>query len=319
MTTPITSSLFSSELIETSSGAKLHVYSSLAQKPRGVVQINHGLAEHAARYQGFAAALSEAGYHAYAHDHRGHGQTTAVDAPAGMFAPEGGDQMVITDVEAVHNMIAARHAGLPVITFGHSMGGLIALNHAIQYPARLAGLAVWNSNFSAGALGRVAQGILAFERFRLGHDVPSRMLPKLTFAAWAKSISNHRTGFDWLSRDATEVDAYIADPLCGWDASVAMWQDVFKLVFAGADDTNLSKTPRQLPIHLHGGGHDPATDFGKATEALASRFQALGFKAVTTTIDPEGRHESLNEINRGQIIAEFIDWANHAVANWQRA
>jgi alpha-beta hydrolase superfamily lysophospholipase len=310
---------FTPEFIESQTGAKLQLYSALAENPKGVVQINHGLAEHAARYEGFVAALNAAGFHAYAHDHRGHGGTTAPDAPAGMFAPENGASKVVADVEAIHTMIAARHPGLPVITFGHSMGGLIALSHAFAHASHAAGLAVWNSNFSAGLLGRVAQAILKFERFRLGHDASSRMLPKLTFGAWAKTIKDRRTDFDWLSRDPKVVDAYIADPLCGWDASVSMWQDIFDLIFAGADDSNLAKLPRGLPINLHGGGRDPATDCGKATEALASRFQALGFKAITTTIDPQSRHESLNEINRDDVTSGFIEWANGVVANWQKA
>ncbi len=282
------------------------------------MQINHGLAEHAARYARFAAALNEAGFHVYAHDHRGHGGTTGPDAPARMFAPENGAAKVVADVEAVHTLIETRHPGLRVITFGHSMGGLITLNHAFTHPARAAGLAVWNSNFSAGVLGRVAQGILKFERFRLGHDVPSRMLPKLTFGSWAKSIKGARTNFDWLSRDAAKVDAYIADPLCGWDASVAMWQDIFDLVFAGADDNNLKKLPRTLPVHLRGSGCDPASDFAKATEALASRFQALGFQNASIQVDPQGRHECLNDVNRDAVTLEFIDWANQVVANWQK-
>ena len=312
-------SVFNQEIVRSPTNAGLKLYTALAPNPVGIIQINHGLAEHAARYEHFAALLKVAGFHVYAHDHRGHGGTTATDAPPGMFAPSNGFVKVVADVEAVHELMEARHDDLPVITFGHSMGGLIALNHAIQHPTRAAGLAVWNSNFSAGALGRVAQGILAFERFRLGHDAASRMLPRLTFGAWTKSIKNRLTDFDWLSRDGAAVEAYIADPLCGWDASVAMWQDIFELVFAGANDENLAKLSRSLPIHLHGGGCDPATDFGQATEALASRLQALDFSAVTTTIDPQGRHESLNEINRDEIIAEFITWANLVVSKWQKA
>jgi alpha-beta hydrolase superfamily lysophospholipase len=283
-------------------------------RAKGVVQINHGLAEHAGRYARFAANLAKAGFHAYAHDHRGHGQTTAKDAPARMFAPSNGAEKVIADVDAVHRHIATRHPGLPVITFGHSMGGLIALNHAITHPDAAQGVAVWNSNFSAGLLGRLAQGILAYERMRLGHDVASRILPKLTFQTWAKSVKPMRTPFDWLSRDGAAVDSYIADPLCGWDASIAMWQDVFAFVFKGAADTALARLPRHLPIHLRGGGRDPATDFAKATRKLQARLAAQDFSDVAIEIDDLGCHESLNDIHHDAVTADFIGWATR-IAN----
>lgn len=307
--------MFEVEHHSSPTGAQLAVrHAPAAGAELGVVQVNHGLAEHAGRYARFAAALSGAGFHVYAHDHRGHGATTAPDAAPRMFAPVDGAAKVIADVEAVHALIAARHGGLPVITFGHSMGGLIALNHAAAHPGRAQALAVWNANFSAGLLGRLGQGLLAWERFRLGHDVASRILPKLTFQTWAKSVKGRRTGFDWLSRDTAEVDAYIADPLCGWDASVAMWQDVFRLIFNGADDSVLARLPRALPLHIRGGGRDPATDFAKATNTLAARCGRLGFADVTLRIAAEGRHESLNDTDRDAVTADFADWAQRVAA-----
>jgi alpha-beta hydrolase superfamily lysophospholipase len=311
---------FAITTIDSPTGARLALrHAAPAGEALGVVQINHGLAEHAGRYARFASALADAGFHAYAHDHRGHGRTTAADATPRIFAPQGGAAAVIADTDAVHAHIATRHPGLPVITFGHSMGGLIALNHAIAHPARAAGLAVWNANFSAGLLGRAGQALLAWERFRLGHDVASRIVPKLTFQAWAKSVETRRTDFDWLSRDTAEVDAYIADPLCGWDASVAMWQDVFRFVFMGADDAMLARLRRTMPLHIRGGGRDPATDFAKATRSLASRCSALGFSAVTVEIDPDARHESLNDTNREAVTAAFIGWARCLAEGWRGA
>ncbi|MCU0831744.1 MAG: alpha/beta hydrolase [Rhizobiaceae bacterium] len=308
------------ESITSPTGARLALrHSPASGAAAGVVQINHGLAEHSGRYARFAAALNGAGFHAYAHDHRGHGATTAPDARPRLFAAQGGAGKVIADVDAVHDLIATRHPGLPVITFGHSMGGLIALNHAVAHPLRSAGVAVWNANFSAGLLGRIGQMLLAWERFRLGHDVASRIVPKLTFQAWAKSVANRRTDFDWLSRDPAEVDAYVDDPLCGWDASVAMWQDVFRLVFTGADDVQLRRLPRGLPLHIRGGGRDPATDFAKATHSLAKRCGAIGFTDVTLAIDPEGCHESLNDINKDAVTAEFIGWATRVCGQWRGA
>lgn len=291
-------------------GASLNLYSRRAEGPaRAVVQVNHGLAEHAARYARFADALADAGFHTYAHDHRGHGFTRAPDAPRGMFAAAGGMEKIIADIDAVHDLIAAENPGLPVIAFGHSMGGIVALNYVLKHSARLRGAAIWNANLSAGLAGRAAQGILAWEQFRLGSDVPSRLLPKLTFQDWARKIPDRRTGFDWLSHDAAEVDKYVADPLCGWDASVSLWRDLFGFIFAGADDGNFAAVRKDLPVNLAGGAEDPSTFRGKAVEHLATRMRRMGFSNLNSRIYPETRHESLNELNRDVITADFVTWA----------
>jgi alpha-beta hydrolase superfamily lysophospholipase len=296
-------------------GAALHLYVKQASgAARGVVHVCHGFAEHAARYARFAEALSQAGFHVYAHDHRGHGLTRAPDAPQGRLAAKDGWRLVLADVDAVHARIAEEHPGLPLILLGHSMGGLIALNSVLSRSDHLAGAAIWNANFSAGLLGRLGLLMLAWEKFRLGSDMPSRLAPKLTFEDWGKKIPGAMTPADWLSRDPAEVRKYIDDPLCGWNASVSMWQDVFALVFRGADDHNFSGVRKDLPFNLVGGGKDPATDGGKAVEALAARLRAMGFSNLVSTVYPDTRHESLNEVNRDAITADFVAWAN-AVAS----
>lgn len=301
-------------------GATLRLYRREAEgRARGVVQVSHGLAEHAARYERFADLLAEAGFAAYAHDHRGHGGTRAPDAPQGTFARAGGAAAVVADVLAVHEAIAAAHPGLPVIAFGHSMGGLIALNFVMRYPRRVAGAAIWNANLSAGLLGRAARAALLWERFRLGSDVPSRLLPRLTFRAWNAAIGDVHTDFDWLSRDRAEVAQYISDPLCGWDASVGMWRDVFGLIFGGANDAWLRLIPRDMPFHLVGGGKDPSTRGGKTVLDLDARLQRNGFSNLRTRICPELRHESLNELNRDAIMRDFAEWAAAAIASAAKA
>ncbi|MCV0397514.1 MAG: alpha/beta hydrolase [Rhizobiaceae bacterium] len=298
------------------SGARLTVHQTQTRrKPVGVVQICHGMVEHAARYGRFAAFLSARGFHCVAHDHRGHGGTTAPDAPRGVFGKHDGADKVIADVIAVRDRIDIDFAGLPVILFGHSMGGLIALNVLTGHAGRYAGAAIWNANFSAGLAGKLATLLLRWERLRRGSDMPSRLLPKLTFRAWGRQVTDARTEFDWLSRDPDEVDKYVADPLCGFDASVSLWQDVFDLTFRGADDAALDPIPRDLPINLAGGEKDPATFGGKAVTALAQRLEAKGFQRVTAMIYPGTRHETLNEINRDAAMADFVRWANAALAS----
>lgn len=283
-------------------------------EPRAILLINHGLAEHSGRYERFACFMAARGLHVYAHDHRGHGHTKALDAPLGSFGKGKAPDKVIADVAAVHDHAETKHPGLPVIVFGHSMGGPIALNHVLRHSGRVHAAAIWNASLRAGFTGRTARAILAWERFRLGSDVPSRILPKLTFEAWAKEIPDRRTEFDWLSRDEEEVDRYIADPLCGWNASVGLWQGIFDFAFFGADDGNFKPVRRDMPFNIVGGEKDPATGGGASITALATRMRAMGFSNLNSKVYAETRHESLNEINRDRIMADFAKWVENALS-----
>lgn len=304
-----TTTVFSIAELASSTGARLALRHMPARgSGRGVVQVNHGLAEHALRYRRFAEALAARGYHVYAHDHRGHGATRAPDAIPRQFAREKGLDKLIADVADVHAHIRKTHPGLPVVVFGHSLGSMVALNFAEAHPENIAGLALWNINVNAGLLGRLAQAILAVETMLLGSDVPSRILPALTFHAWGKAIPGHRTPFDWLSRDPAEVDKYVSDPLCGWDATVSMWKDTFEMMYRGAG--NVGRLPTDLPIQLVGGAEDPATNKGREVEWLKRRMANAGLRDLSLSILPGTRHESLNEINRAENTALFLDWAD---------
>lgn len=307
--------------LKSTSGATLAVrHEPAGGEPRGILLISHGLAEHSARYAGFADSMASEGFHVYAHDHRGHGATTASDAPLGQFAPRGGIDRVIEDMRAVRALAVGRHPGLPVILFGHSMGGLLALAFAQAHPDETDALAVWNSNLEPGLAGRVAQAVLAVERMLKGSDVPSGVLPRLTFGAWGKSIPNRRTDFDWLSHDEAEVEAYIADPLCGFDVNVSMWIDIFSVTFADASAAGLARLPKRLPIHLVGGDEDPATNCGRAMLAFAERLKKSHLEDVTTIVYRGRRHETLKESPalRDPAIGAFAAWCRRVVSDRRR-
>ncbi|MBR0555060.1 alpha/beta hydrolase [Ciceribacter sp. L1K23] len=293
------------------SGALLAYHYEEALAPaRATVVICHGLIEHSRRYQSFAKSLSANGFNVYAHDHRGHGESCSTHAPLGIFALSGGPDKVIQDVLAMREVARSEHPRLPLILFGHSMGGLIALNAAIAYPQAMAGLAIWNSNFNTGREGKAAKFVLALERMLKGSDVPSSILPRATFGAWGKSIEDRSTEFDWLSRDPDVVARYAADPLCRFDASISMWQDVLELAQRPMRKGALSPLNKLMPIHLVGGGQDPATRNAADVRWLAKRLRHEDFRNVTMRIYEEMRHETVNEIGREQAIDNFCDWIN---------
>jgi len=295
--------------LDSPTGARLHLYGAPVSGPaKGVVQINHGMAEHAGRYARFAAFLNARGYHVYAHDHRGHGQTVAEDAPLGVFAKQDGWAKVLADVDAVNTHIRAMHGDLPLVCFGHSMGSIIAFNYALTRPDKIDALSCWNASFTTNTLTATGRAILKIERLFKGAAKPSPITQSLTFGAWNKTFKPNRTDFDWLSRDEAEVDAYVADPLCGFSVSIGLWLDTIGGVYFAADNRNLAALPATLPVHLQAGLLDPSTNQGKAVQETESRLREAGLADVTLSLLAGTRHESLNEINRAQVKSDYADW-----------
>ena len=176
-----------SSKLKSDTGAELQVYSQMPRrKPKAIVQINHGMAEHAVRYERFADVLTKAGYGTYAHDHRGHGFTTAPDASLGIFARKDGLNAVLKDVGVVNAHIQDQHNDVPIVCFGHSMGSIIGFNYILRNPNDVAAAALWNSGVDGGPLLTIYSFLLSVERMFKGSDVPSGIASKLTFETWNK-------------------------------------------------------------------------------------------------------------------------------------
>ncbi|RFC63051.1 alpha/beta fold hydrolase [Fulvimarina endophytica] len=299
--------------LDSPTGAALNLYRWGPERPRGVVIVFHGLAEHAGRYGALAARLAGEDLAVFAHDHRGHGSTSAADAPLRRFARRDGASKVVRDCRAVFDHARETVPGRPIFVFGHSMGGLIALNYVQHHGKDVAGAAIWNADFRTGWQFSASRYALKAEKALKGSDVASLLFRRLLFDAWAKTVPERRTEFDWLSHDPASVDAYIADPLCGFTPTVSMAEDIVALVEAGSSKEGLARLPPHLPIHLLGGTEDPATGNGEAMRWLADRLGDRGCSDVTLTIAEGARHETLNE------IAAIRDAAIDTLLGWLKA
>lgn len=309
------SAYLQTRFIDSPTGAKLklHVWNA-PSRAKGVVQINHGMAEHASRYARFAEYLNGRGFHVYAHDHRGHGETTAPDAPLGTFAKSDGWQKTLDDVRFINAQITSNHPGLPITCFGHSMGATIAVAYAQSYPSTIDALAAWNGG-ETGIAASALKLLLKIERMIKGSDVPSQLAAKLTFDSFNKGagIATPRTPFDWLSRDEIEVDKYVADPLCGFTVSNSLWIDFLEGMAKTTQAPNVDAVPKDMPIHLLGGERDPCSNLSKATQSLANQLRKAGYSRTTLITLPDTRHESLNEINRDATMQSFATWLGEAL------
>ncbi len=125
----------------------------------------------------------------------------------------------------------------------------------------------------------------------------------------------HRTGYEWLSRDESEVDAYVADPWCGFDLPDEMVPSLFAPAAHLADPTVLAGIRKDLPLLIASGTNDPLAGGGQLVELLGQRYRDAGLVDVAVTLYPGARHEILNETNRDQVTSDFIDWFARHVAN----
>ncbi len=300
-----------SEIYQSRTGSQINLYSLIPNnEARAVVHISHGMVEHASRYSRFAIELCKSGYAVYTHDMRGHGHTVARDAPQGVFAKSNGFQLILEDQNEIIKLAKERHPNKPIICFGHSLGSIINLNYALKYPEQVSALACWNSGVETGILPRASRIILAIESiFRKPH-LPSLFAWKLSFGAWNAKFKPNRTAFDWLSQDENEVDLYVDDPLCGFEASISMWRDILDGVFYAGNKKNLIRLTNSLPVHILGGAEDPCTNNGRDMAKLSARLEKQGMKDVTSKILEGTRHETLNEIHRNQTTAQFLEWLN---------
>jgi alpha-beta hydrolase superfamily lysophospholipase len=293
-----------------SPGEQIHVYRWEPDGPvKAVVQVAHGMAEHAARYERFARALNAAGYAVYANDHRGHGRTAGSEARTGVFAQAEGWNAVITDMAALTRRIHEDHHAKPVFLLGHSMGSFLARTYAASHGHEIDGLVLSGTAGDAGALGKVGLGVARAESRIRGRNRRSPLLDKATFGAYNKGIANPRTKFDWLSRDPDEVDKYVADPYCGWVATAGFYDDLFRGLALINSDAHVASVRKDLPILLVAGDRDPVgAGGGKGPTAVAEQFRRAGVSDVSLTLYPGARHEILNETNRDTVTADIVAW-----------
>jgi alpha-beta hydrolase superfamily lysophospholipase len=295
-------------------GAVLFVYRWLPNGPaKAVVQIAHGWGEHAGRYARAAEALCRDGYAVYANDHRGHGRTARTPAELGFFAERDGWNTCVLDLRQLHQHIAESHRGVPIVMFGHSMGSFMTQQFVSEHGDALAGAVLSGSNGAPPA--SVAGGLLLarFERLRLGQRGNSRLMKRLVFGAFNKPFEPARTAFDWLSRDPNEVDRYIADPLCGgFESTVQLYIDILSALGDVAKPSRQARIPKKLPIYIFGGTRDPV---GSNVEQLLEAYRAAGLENLQHQFYPNGRHESLNEVNRDEVTRDLIRWLNSVVAH----
>ncbi len=249
-----------------------------AGEARAIVAVFHGLGEHSGRYAHVAASLVGAGFGVHALDHRGHGKSDGKRAYLKSY-----DEFM-GDLVQFRSLVESEHPGKPLIVLGHSMGGNLAVGHALDHQAGLAGLVL------SGPALKVGDDFSAVQLKIFG--LMGRLLP---------GVRPQALNAEAISRDPAVVEAYVNDPLVFTGKITAG---------LGAALINAMETfpPRyhelRLPILLMHGTADQLANIDGTRE-----LEAAATNATITSHYYEGLfHEIFNEPEQQRVIGDLLTW-----------
>ena len=299
-------------VLPASDGVGVQCYRWDVPNPRAIVQIAHGMGEHARRYDWVGQQLNDAGYGVYADDHRGHGVTGAHGL--GDMGADGWNRTV-ADAFELNRHIAQEHPELPRVLLGHSMGAMLAQHYITRYGASIDAVALSGSGgFRPARVTRLPRLAARFEAWRLGPGRPSDVLQNMLFGGANKPFDGPgATGFEWLSRDAEQVQIYIDDPACGFVLAASSMVDLYVGAQQMQDERCLAKIPSQLPIYVFSGSDDPVHSGQRGLMTMVDAYRSAGLGEVSYKVYPQGRHELFNETNRDEVVADLVAWLGRAL------
>ena len=275
---------------------------------RGIVQISHGVGEHAGRYQPIAKILQDKGYEVYANDHRVHGKSVKNEDYLGYYDGDDYFSDAINDMRQLTEIIKKEHYNKKIILFGHSMGSLLSREYVTKYGDDLEALVLSGTASFMKGLGSFGLLSATFLGKLNGKHRSNELLKKLFFSQFNKKFKPNRTKVDWISSDENQVDLFEADPLRIEDFSLSIFLDILKGSKKINQVSTFENTPKDLPIFIFSGDKDPVGEMGKGVKKVAKKYKNAGIEDITLRLYKGGRHEMLNEINKNEVEQDLLDW-----------
>lgn len=296
--------------------ARLYPPCDLSAAKGLLVQIVHGMAEHMRRYDSFCRFLAENGIAVCIQDLAGHGASAPDPEHLGYFGAVDGVEMVQQDIDRLAEVSLLQLSGQSAgriawrrVIFGHSLGSFIGRMYCTRPGLALAG-AVFSG--TSGANPMLGPGLFLADLSikRKGPLYKDEFLAKMVAQGKLKRIPKPSTAFDWLCRDQSVVDAYVADPWCGYTFTAAGYRDLSSWLLTISRKDWAAKVLPGLPILLISGSEDPVGDYGKGVQQVSDRLIAAGHD-VAFKLYQGARHEVLNELNKQEVWDDVLEWLDN--------
>lgn len=290
--------------------SKLHaiVWSDETKKPIGILQIIHGMAEYIDRYDDFARFMVKKGFVVVGDDHLGHGDSVGENGTFGYFCKKDPATVLVRDEHRLKKLMEAKYPGVPYYILGHSMGSFIARNYLNRYGSGIQGMIVMGTGNQGKVLLSVSKVLVGLTGFFCGEKHVAKFINKLAFGTYNRAIEDAKTNVDWLTKDETIVDKYIADERCGFTFTVNGFRGLFELIYRLQKPKNFVNIPKQIPVFFVSGEEDPVGDYGEGVIGAKNDLVRAGLENVSMKLYPGDRHEILNETDKDIVYQDIYEW-----------
>ncbi len=294
-------------------GHNLNVYCwDEVENPKAVLQIFHGMGEHAGRYERLANFLNSKGIAVYGDDHRGHGKTASFNGKLGVIG-KNGFYNIVEDEHMITRMLREKYPNVPLYVFAHSFGSFIGQDFITKYSNEIDGIILCGTAAQLGAEFRYAKHLAFVQMNLFGEEKPARLLHKLGFGNYNKKIDISDKS-NWLSRDPEEVMKYDNDPACGFICSFGFYYYFMDGLVKLYRKDKLDNIRKNLPIYIIAGQEDPVGQYGKRVNKLFDIYREQNISDLNIKLYKDCRHELLNELNRDEVTNDILKWINEHLA-----
>jgi alpha-beta hydrolase superfamily lysophospholipase len=300
--------------IETPDHLQIQAYSWPADNPLALLQIAHGMQEHARRYDHFAKWMNSHRIAVYANDHIGHGLTAENLSDLGHFPGKDDWQRSVDILQIVNKKIRADHPGLPLFLLGQSMGSVLVQTCMMRYGGMADGYILCGAIRQPLMIAWPGKIVSSFLSGLQGPAARSRLLISMGYGRYNKYFRPNRTPIDWLCGNEDIVDEYIDSPLCGMPLTNRFYRNLADGFLYIIRKSHQQRIPAGTPVLIVAGSRDPAGFFGKAPRKISDQLKEIARANVSLKIYPGARHEVLNETNREEVYGDLLEWMRKRIS-----
>lgn len=283
-------------------------------RPKAILQLVHGMAEHIERYGEFATFMAEHGYLVVGDNHLGHGKSVPENGQKGYFCDGDAASVLVRDEHKLHEAVEGEYPGIPYFILGHSMGSFITRNYLTEYGHEVQGAVIMGTGMQSRTLLGLSKTLAKAEKLFKGDRHVSTFIDKLAFGGYYKKIPGYTMKNEWLTSNLDAVQKYNNDPDCGFTFTVNGFSTLFELIWRLHDEERLGRIPRNLPMLFVSGADDPVGNYGKGVKQAVRTVQKAGVRDVTMKLYPGGRHEILNDREHEEVYEDVLSFYEEILA-----